>query len=81
MSIVIRVAVAPKRKGGTDIWKKRQSEELRKTCLSYEMIRVIKSRRVRLVGQEACMKGTRNSKKFQLEILKGKDYSENAVVH
>jgi hypothetical protein len=52
---VLRGIFGPKRDGVTGEWRRLHNEELNDLCSSPNIIRVNKSRRMRLVGHVVCM--------------------------
>jgi hypothetical protein len=56
------------------------NEELHNLCVSPNITRVIKSRRMRWAGHTACMEEVRNDTKSLSEQLKGMDYLDDLGV-
>jgi hypothetical protein len=67
---VLRRIPGPKRDEVTGEWRKLHNEELHNLYSSPNIIRQIKSRRMRWVGQEKCTR-------FLWERLKGRDHLED----
>jgi hypothetical protein len=57
-------------------WRRLHNEELHDLYTSPNIIRVIKSKRLKWVGHIACMGEIRMHTKFLSEYLKGRDHSE-----
>jgi hypothetical protein len=69
---VLRRIVGPKRDEVTGDWRKLHNEELRKWYSSPNIIRMIKSRRMRWAGHVARMGATRNAYEILVREPKGK---------
>jgi hypothetical protein len=67
----------PKQEEEAGGWIRLHNEELHNLYISPNIIRIIKSRRVRWVGHVSCMGATRNAHKIFVRNLKGKDHSED----
>jgi hypothetical protein len=74
---VLRRLFRPRRDEVAGGWRKLPSEELHSLYSSPNMIRVIKSKRVRWAGYAARMGRRELSTKFKLESLKGRDHLED----
>jgi hypothetical protein len=70
----------PKRDEVTGGRRKLNHEELHSLYYSPNVIRIIKSRRMRLAGHVACMGEMRNAYKILVESLKETDHSEDLGV-
>jgi hypothetical protein len=68
---VLRKIFRPKREGDR-LWRKLHNDELRNLYSSLNIVRVIKSRRMRWVGHVACMRDGRGVYKVQVGRPKGK---------
>jgi len=73
---VLRIMFGSKREEAAGGWKRLHNEELHKLCASPNIIRVIKSRRMRWVEHVACMGEMRNAYK----ILDGKPDEKRPLV-
>jgi hypothetical protein len=69
---VLRTIFGPKRNDVTGEWRKLRNEELHKLYSSLNIIRQMKSRRMRWAGHVACMGEEREVYKVLMEKLKGK---------
>jgi hypothetical protein len=58
---VLRRILGPKREEVVGGWRRLHNEELQNLYASPNMIRVIKSKRMRWLGHVACMRQTRNA--------------------
>jgi len=58
---VLRRILGPKREEVVGGWRRLHNEELHNLYASPNMIRVIKSKRMRWLGHVACMRQTRNA--------------------
>jgi hypothetical protein len=58
-------------------WRRPHNEELYNLNASPNVIRMIKSRRMKWAGHVACIEGIRNSYAFWLENMKERNHSEN----
>jgi predicted transglutaminase-like protease len=74
---VLRRIFGPKREGVTGEWRKLHSEKLHNLYLSPNIIRKIKSRRMRWVGHVADMAEERKVYKLWWESLKERDHLED----
>jgi hypothetical protein len=72
--------LGPKRDEVERGWRRLHNEELRNLCASPNIIRVIKSRRVRWAGRVAHMGEMRAAYKILVEKPEGRDYSEDLDV-
>ena len=61
---VLRIIFGPKREEVTEEWKKLHNEELSDLYRSPNIVRVIKSRRMRWAGHVACMEERRDIYSF-----------------
>jgi hypothetical protein len=69
----IRVIIfGPKRDEATGGWRKLHNEELHNLYSSTNMIRIIKSRRMKCAGHVACMRELRNTYKILVGEPEGK---------
>jgi hypothetical protein len=62
LTLLSRISALKKRRGGG--WRKLHNEELHKLCSSPNIIKVIKSRRMRWVEHVVCIRKMRNSYKI-----------------
>jgi hypothetical protein len=69
---VLRRIFGPKRDGVTGGWRKLHNEELHNLSSSPSIIRIIKSRRMRLAGHVVRMRGKRNVYKLLVGKPEGK---------
>jgi hypothetical protein len=74
---VLRRIFVPKRKEVTGCWRTLHNEYLNKSYASPNVIRVMKSRRIRWVDHVARMGQMKNSYIFWFENLKGRDHSKS----
>jgi hypothetical protein len=74
---VLRRKFGPKRYEVMEGWRKLHNVELHSLYSTPNVIRMIKSRRMRWVLHTVCMGAMRNVYKILLEILKGRDHSED----
>jgi hypothetical protein len=70
----------PKREEVAGGWRRLHNEELDNLYTSPNVIRVIKSRRMRCAGRVARMREMRNAHNIWSEIPKGRDHSEDRGV-
>jgi hypothetical protein len=77
---VLRRIFGPKRDEVTLEWRKLHSEELHNLYSSPDIVRQIKSRRMRWTGQVACMGEERKMCRFWRESLKERDHLEDQGV-
>jgi hypothetical protein len=68
-----------KARGGRD--RKLHGKELHNLYSSPKIIRMIKLRRIRWIGNEAHMRDMRSHTKYRLENLKGRDLLEYLGIH
>jgi hypothetical protein len=76
---LLRRIFGPKRDEVTGDWRRLHNEELHNSSASPNIIRVIKSRRMRWAEHVGCV-GEMINTIFWLEALKGRDHSENLGV-
>jgi hypothetical protein len=69
---VLKRILGPKREEGAGNWRKLYSEELHNLCALPDIIRVIKSRRIRWAGHVAWTGGMRNAYKMLVRKSEGK---------
>jgi hypothetical protein len=74
---VLRRIFGPKRDEVTGSWRKLHNEKINNFYPSPNIIRMIKSRRMRRAGHVVHMGKMRIHTKFWLENLKGRDHSED----
>jgi hypothetical protein len=67
---MLRRILGPKRDEETGGWRKLYNKELHNLYSSPNIIRIIKSRRIRWAGHVACMGEMRNAYRIWLESLK-----------
>jgi hypothetical protein len=77
---VLRRIFGPKRDEETGGCRNLHNEELHSLCSSPDIIRVIKSRRLRWAGHVARMGAMKVRRTFWLESLKERDYSEDVGI-
>jgi hypothetical protein len=77
---VLRRIFGPKRDEVTGEWRKFHNEELHILYSSPNIIRQIKSRRMRCVGHVACMGDERNMYRVYWESQKERDHLEDHVI-
>jgi hypothetical protein len=78
---VLRRIFGPKREEVAGGWRRLHSEELRNLYASPNVIRVMKSRRMRLVGHIASMGRREMHTKLWSGNLKGRDHLEELGIH
>jgi hypothetical protein len=76
----LRRIFVPKRTGVRGEWRKLHSEELQNLCSSPNIIRQIKSRKMRWAGHVARMGEERKLEKFWWKSKKERDHSEDRSV-
>jgi hypothetical protein len=64
----------------TECWRKLHDTELHNLYSSPNILRMIKARKMKLVGHAALMGEMRNEYKICLQSLKGRDHSEHLDV-
>jgi hypothetical protein len=80
MNMVLRRIFGHKREEVAGGWRRLHNEELHNLYVSPNIIRVIKSRKMRWVGHVVCMEEIEMYRVFWLENLKGRDYLEDVGV-
>jgi hypothetical protein len=78
---VMRRIFGPKREEVAGSWRRLYNEELHNLYASPNIIRVIRSRRMRWVGHTKYMGEMRNVYNIWLENLKGRDHSEDLGIY
>jgi hypothetical protein len=74
---VLRIIFGPKREEVARGWRRLHNDELHNLYASTNIVRVMKSRRMRWAEHAACMTEMRNAYKFFLsENLEGRGHSE-----
>jgi len=76
---VLRRIFGPKRDKVTREWRKLHNEELNDLCSSPNIVRVIKSRRMRLAGNVACMRKRRDVYRVLVGKLEGKNVGDPGI--
>jgi hypothetical protein len=77
---VLRRKYGPKREEVAGGWRRLHNEELHNLYASPDVIRMMKSRRMRGAGHVACIGGMRNLFKILSENLKRRDHAEDLCV-
>jgi len=79
--VVLRRIFGPKREEVVGVWRKVHNEELHNLCTAPNIVRVVKSRRMRRVGQVARMGEMRNAYKDLAGKPEGEEHSEDLRVY
>jgi hypothetical protein len=78
---VLRRIFGPKKEEVLEGWRRLHNEKFHNLYTSPNIVRVIKTRRMRWEGHVACIEKIRNAYKILVENLKGRDHSKNLGIN